>query len=147
MIFYEEISVVDACIWCKTVIQTEINGLTNWRGKKMADLFSNEWMKSFMEQWNAEPELSDALAKINFSSVIAYGFDGEDTPRGVLTVENGKAVSAGIYNGEELSWDIRATFDNWNKWLASQERKILEDKIDSITGKSSEYSKYVQLGN
>ena len=65
----------------------------------MSDLFSDEWMKSFMEQWNAEPDLADALAKINFNSVIAYGFDGEDTPRGVITVENGKATSAGIYNG------------------------------------------------
>ncbi len=84
----------------------------------MADLFSTEWMNSFMEQWNAEPELSDALSKINFNSTIAYGFDGEDAPRGVLTVENGKATSAGPYTGsEELSWDLRATFDNWNKWM------------------------------
>ncbi len=46
----------------------------------MADLFSDEWMKSFMNQWNNEPELADALAKINFNSVIGYGFDGEDRP-------------------------------------------------------------------
>lgn len=85
----------------------------------MADMFSDEWMNSFKDQWNAEPELSDALAKINFNSVIAYGFDGEDTPRGVLTVENGKATSAGPYTGsEDISWDLRATFDNWNKWMA-----------------------------
>lgn len=85
----------------------------------MADLFSTEWMNSFMEQWNAEPELSDALSKINFNSTIAYGFDGEDAPRGVINIENGKATSAGPYTGsEELSWDLRATFDNWNKWMA-----------------------------
>ncbi len=84
----------------------------------MADLFSDEWMKNFMNQWNSEPELADALAKINFDSVIGYGFDGEDKPRGVLTVENGKAVSAGTYNGETLNWDLRASFDHWNKWLA-----------------------------
>lgn len=85
----------------------------------MADMFSDEWMNNFKEQWNAEPELSDALAKINFNSVIAYGFDGEDTPRGVLIVENGKATKAGPYTGnEELSWDLRASFDNWNKWMA-----------------------------
>jgi len=84
----------------------------------MADMFSDEWMNSFKDQWNAEPELSDALAKINFNSVIAYGFDGEDTPRGVLTVENGKATNAGPYTGsEDISWDLRATFDNWNKWM------------------------------
>ena len=83
----------------------------------MADLFSSEWMKSFQEQWNAEPDLSDALAKINFNSVIGYGFDGEDTPRGVLVVENGKATAGEIYNGQTLSWDLRASFDNWNKWM------------------------------
>ena len=84
----------------------------------MADLFSSEWMNSFKEQWNAEPELSDALAKINFNSVIGYGFDGEDTPRAVLVIENGKATSGEIYNDQTLSWDLRATFDNWNKWMA-----------------------------
>ena len=84
----------------------------------MADLFSDEWMKSFMNQWNNEPELADALAKINFNSVIGYGFDGEDKPRGALTIENGKAIAAGTYNGETLNWDLRASFDNWNKWLA-----------------------------
>jgi len=84
----------------------------------MADLFSGEWMESFMEQWNAEPELSDALAQINFNSVIGYGFDGENQPRGVLAVENGKAVAAGAFNGEELNWDIRCSEDQWKKWIA-----------------------------
>lgn len=84
----------------------------------MADLFSDDWMKSFMEQWNAEPELSDALAQIGFNSVIGYGFDGEGQPRGVLVVENGKATSAGAYNGEDMNWDIRASDDQWQKWMA-----------------------------
>ena len=84
----------------------------------MADMFSDDWMKSYMEQWNAEPGLSDALAQIAFSSVIGYGIDGEDQPRGVLSVENGKAVSAGSYNGETLNWDIRASLDQWQKWVA-----------------------------
>ena len=83
----------------------------------MAELFSDEWMKGYMQAWNSEPDLSDALAKIDFSSVIAYGFDGEDTPRGVLTVQGGKAVSAGAYNGEELNWDLRAEEDHWKKWM------------------------------
>jgi len=83
----------------------------------MADLFSDEWMKSFMEQWNAEPELAEKLSAIEFNSNIGYGFDGEDNPRGVLVVENGHAVSAGSYQGEELNWDLRATPDNWQKWM------------------------------
>lgn len=84
----------------------------------MADLFSEEWMKSYMDKWNGEPELSDALSKIGFNSTIAYGFDGEDQPRGVLKVENGKAVDAGAYTGQEVNWDLRATPDNWKKWAS-----------------------------
>lgn len=83
----------------------------------MAELFSSEWMTSFMEQWNGEAELSDALAEIGFNSVIGYGYPNEDQPRGVLKVENGKAVAAGPYNGETLSWDLRATAEQWGKWM------------------------------
>ena len=83
----------------------------------MADLFSDDWMKAYMEKWNNEPELSDALAKINFSSTIAYGFKDEDKPRGFITIENGKASVAAAFNGEEINWDLRATEENWDKWL------------------------------
>jgi len=83
----------------------------------MAGLFSDKWMKTFMEEWNKEPELADALAAINFSSVIGYGFSGEDKPIGVLVVQDGKATDAGEYTGQELNWDLRATSDNWGKWI------------------------------
>jgi hypothetical protein len=83
----------------------------------MAEMFSEEWMKGLVEQWNKEPVLADALAQINFNSVIAYGFDGEDKPRGVLTVEQGKAVKGEPYTGQTLNWDLRATQDNWQKWM------------------------------
>jgi len=83
----------------------------------MAELFSDEWMKSFMTEWNNEPELSGALADIGFNSVIGYGFAGENAPRGVLVVEGGKATSAGSYNNEDMNWDLRASEDNWKKWL------------------------------
>lgn len=84
----------------------------------MAELFSDAWMSSYKDEWNNEPELSDALAKINFSSNIGYGFDGEEKPRGILKVENGKAISAGAYNDEKLNWDLRASKENWEKWMA-----------------------------
>lgn len=83
----------------------------------MSELFSGEWMAGFMTAWNAEPDLSDALAKINFNSVIGYGFPGADNPVGVLTVENGKAVAGEAYNGQELNWDIRCKDAHWNKWM------------------------------
>jgi hypothetical protein len=84
----------------------------------MADLFSDEWMKGYMDAWNNEPGLSGALAEIGFNSTIGYGFDGDDAPIGVIVVENGKAVAAGAYNGEDLNWDLRASEANWGKWVA-----------------------------
>ena len=84
----------------------------------MADLFSDEWMNSFEEAWNNEPDLADALSKINFESVIGYGFDDEENPRGVMKIEGGRAIAAGAYDGEELNWDLRASEENWKKWMA-----------------------------
>ncbi len=49
--------------------------------------------------------------------------------------------------GEYLVISTWQSLDDWNKWLNSHERKILEDRIDSITGKDTEYTIYVQLGN
>ncbi|MCP4044312.1 MAG: SCP-2 sterol transfer family protein [Gammaproteobacteria bacterium] len=83
----------------------------------MAELFSAEWMQSFQEAWNGDPDLSGALSKIGFNSNIAYGFQGEEQPRGILVVENGMAVAAGAYEGQELSWDLRATPQNWQTWM------------------------------
>jgi len=84
----------------------------------MSDLFTDDWMKSFMDEWNDESELSDALAKIDFNSVIGYGFHDDATPRGVLIVEGGKATSAGSYDGQEMNWDIRASEAQWDKWIS-----------------------------
>ena len=84
----------------------------------MSALFSDEWMKGFMEQWTAESALAGALAEIGFNSAIGYGFPDDAQPTGVLVVENGKAVSAGSYNGEELNWDIRASDAQWQKWIS-----------------------------
>ena len=84
----------------------------------MADLFSDEWMKSFQGIWNSEPALKDALAELGFNSVIGYGIPGEDGPRGYIDVQNGEVVSAGAYDGQTLNWDIRADEKNWDKWLS-----------------------------
>jgi len=79
-------------------------------------MFNEEWMKHYGEIWNNEPGLADALGEISFNSVIGYGFEGQDAPLGVISVENGKVVSAGEYDGQDLNWDLRATEDNWQKW-------------------------------
>ncbi len=84
----------------------------------MTDLFSPEWMQTFGQQWNAEPELSDALAKIHFNSAIGYGFENDPQPIGVLIVENGRVVTAGKYEGQPLNWDLRASREHWQQWIA-----------------------------
>ncbi|MEK7990428.1 MAG: SCP-2 sterol transfer family protein [Thiotrichaceae bacterium] len=83
----------------------------------MAELFSAEWMNSYKEVWNSEPELSDVLAEINFTSTIGYGFTGDADPLGILIIENGKVIDSGAYNGQPLNWDLRATRENWQKWI------------------------------
>lgn len=82
----------------------------------MAALFSDDWMVDFGNAWNDEKELGDALAKIGFNSVIGYGFDGEDKPRGYIAVENGYVTGAGAFNGQTMNWDLRASPTDWEKW-------------------------------
>ncbi|CAK0777296.1 conserved hypothetical protein [Gammaproteobacteria bacterium] len=83
----------------------------------MADLFSEAWMKRFGEEWNKEAKLTGDLAKINFASTIAYGFAGEAKPRGFIQVQNGQVVASGVYAGQTLNWDLRASPENWQKWI------------------------------
>ncbi len=82
-------------------------------------LFDDAWMKQFGEIWNATDKLTGALEEIGFCSTIGYGLTGEASPRGVLVVENGRVTHAGAYNGENLNWDIRATEDQWRKWMSN----------------------------
>ena len=83
----------------------------------MAELFSDEWMKGLMVEWNNDPEVKDKLAEIGFNSVITCGFKDEGDPRGVFVVENGECVRAGDYNGEKPDWDMRAKEKDWMKWM------------------------------
>ncbi|EIC22656.1 SCP2 sterol-binding domain-containing protein [Thiorhodovibrio frisius] len=83
----------------------------------MAQLFSAEWMNQLKDAWNADPEVSQKLADINFSSTISCGFKDEENPRGVFVVENGICTSAGDWNGEAPDWDMRAEMKDWLKWV------------------------------
>lgn len=83
----------------------------------MAALFSDEWMKQFKDAWNAEPDVKDKLAELDFSSVICYGFKDDTDPTGFFKVEKGECTSAGSWNGETLNWDLRAGKKDWLKWI------------------------------
>lgn len=83
----------------------------------MSEIFSAEWMESLKNAWNADPDIPTALAEIGFNSSIGYGFIDNETASGILMIENGTVISAGIYKGEALSWDFRAKQSQWKKWL------------------------------
>jgi len=79
----------------------------------MPELFSDDWAKRYKDIWNSNEGIAQELGKSNFNSVVAFGVDGEDSPRVVLTISNGEIVSAGSHNGESLNWDLRASLDEW----------------------------------
>lgn len=85
----------------------------------VGELFSPDWAAGYRDAWNSEPELSGALQRISFDSVIGYGFRGEPEPRFVLVVEGGNVKAARPYRGERLDWDLRADKDTWEDWIKS----------------------------
>jgi len=62
----------------------------------------------------------EPLQKANFTARIGYGFKGEPRARGILTVVNGMVTHASaIDDNVELDWDLRASQENWNMWIAN----------------------------
>ena len=83
----------------------------------MGELFTESWMHVLQQKWNADPEIVGPLGVAGFSARIAYGFKGEDKPRGVMVIENGKVIESGNYVDGPLDWDLRAEPSNWKKWI------------------------------
>ena len=83
----------------------------------MSKLFSNGWMNELGNKWNATPHIVDPLKKAEFTANIAYGFKGEEKPRGVIVITNGVITHAGDYADEALDWDLRASPENWQNWI------------------------------
>ena len=83
----------------------------------MSELFSIDWAQRYRDVWNGPQGIADELASAGFSSVVAFGLDGEEQPRCVLTISNGKVVTAGPPRGETIVWDLRADADEWKKLL------------------------------
>jgi len=79
----------------------------------MPELFSDGWANKYKDIWNSSDGIAQQLGQSNFNSVVAFGLDGEDSPRVVLTISNGEIVKAGTHNGESLNWDLRASMDDW----------------------------------
>ena len=84
----------------------------------MPELFSAEWAVKFKELWNSNDGIMQQLKTNGFNSVVAFGFDGEEQPRCVLTVSEGQLVSIGVPAHESIVWDLRAKEIDWNDWMA-----------------------------
>lgn len=84
------------------------------------ELFSEKWMKVYAEEWNKEPAVAGELAKRNYCAIYAYGFIGDEKPRGFIKVEGGKVTSAGVFSDQTLDYDLRASKSDWEKWLSSK---------------------------
>lgn len=84
----------------------------------MSELFSEEWAKAYMATWNANPEITHALQKAGFSSVVAFGFQEDNDPAFVMTIVNGNIISTGKKATNDVNWDLRATKENWQALIA-----------------------------
>ena len=84
----------------------------------MSELFSEEWGQAYKNAWNEDGEITSALRHAGFSSVVAFGFHGEDEPRFVMTIEDGLIASVQAQPEDVIAWDIRATPENWLSLIA-----------------------------
>ena len=82
-------------------------------------LFSEEWMAALKQEWNNSPEVYLPLQRAEFTARIGYGFKGEPSAIGMLSVVNGRVQYAGGVIDAELDWDLRASRGHWAEWIKS----------------------------
>ena len=80
-------------------------------------LFNENWMQQFAKLWNNDQEINDALNGQKFNANIGYGFTKSQHPIGILMIEHGKVKYGGLYEGQNLDWDLRANADDWKYWI------------------------------
>ena len=84
----------------------------------MSELFSKEWGQAYKDEWNGDEEITSALNKAGFNSIVAFGLYDEDAPRFVMTIEGGFVTSIDDQPEDVIEWDIRATQENWLSLVA-----------------------------
>jgi len=84
----------------------------------MPELFSTDWAQKYKDIWNSNEGIAEDLGRKGFNSVVAFGIEEEVEPRVVLTILNGQIMTAGMHNGEELNWDLRASPKEWDALVA-----------------------------
>lgn len=84
----------------------------------MSELFSDEWAQAYMDAWNKDEEITSTLERAGFNSVVAFGFQDEEDPGFVMTIENGRVISTDKISPDAINWDIRASKDNWTTLIS-----------------------------
>ena len=84
----------------------------------MPELFSREWGQAYKNAWNEDGEITAKLKNADFNSVVAFGLQGEDTPRFVMTIDKGLVTSVEELPEEAIKWDIRASAEDWLSLVA-----------------------------
>ena len=84
------------------------------------EFFTRQWVESFAQKWNRDTAMTEPLAQIDFSAIIAFGYPSSDLPCVLLEVNNGKIKRAGLYNPvakmPAIDWDLRALPEQWVMW-------------------------------
>lgn len=83
----------------------------------MPELFSVDWTLNYKKMWNSDEGIAEELSRAGFNSVVAFGIEGEEQPRCVFGIAEGKIVSAGPPTDENINWDLRASAEEWTKLL------------------------------
>lgn len=79
----------------------------------MHRFLSEEWIRTYMEEWNKNEKLKSELK--DFSASIKYYIEGKENDAVELIVEKGVAKSAGKANAHKYDFELWASPENWKK--------------------------------
>ena len=78
-----------------------------------------------------EAELLPLLIQMRALATAQPGYISGETLRNLENSEDTLVIS---------TWQ---SVDNWNAWLASKQRAVIQEKIDTLLGQKTEYSIYL----
>ena len=85
----------------------------------MSIMFTQAWVESVANKWNADPEMVLPLREAHFEAIVALGLTTQEDPSVLLEIKGGKVLHAGEFNparGAKSDWDLRAAADQWQMW-------------------------------
>jgi hypothetical protein len=85
----------------------------------MSLMFTREWIESFANAWNGDPEMVRPLSEARFSAIVALGLANHEDPFALLEVNDGRVARAGVFNpanSPKPDWDLRAALEQWQVW-------------------------------